>query len=63
MTKNKTAPTPRTKTAETAPLQPTDLEIAEGAYYRYVERNGNPGDEFTDWLQAERELKAAHGIE
>lgn len=76
MPKNANAQPRRTKTADktpkvsrrgpalaTTPLQPTELEIAEGAYYRYLERNGAPGDEFTDWLQAERELQAAQGIE
>ena len=47
----------------TAPVQPTELEIAEGAYYRYLERHGDPGDEFNDWIQAEREICAARSIE
>ena len=63
MPEDKAAPSQRTKTAETAPLQPPDQEIAEGADHRSLERNGDPGDEFTDWLKAERESKAARGIE
>ena len=79
MTKDKPAPAQRTKTADktlktprtsgrgpalaAAPLQPIEPEIAEGADHRYLERNTDPGDEFTDWLKAERESKAARGIE
>ena len=62
MTKKATARSQRTKTAKTASLQPTELEIAKGAYYRYLERDGNPGDELSDWLQAECELQAARSI-
>ena len=71
MTKDKTADktlkTPRTSgpgpALAAAPLQPIEPEIAEGADHRHLERNADPGDEFTDWLKAERESKAARGIE
>ena len=46
-----------------APPQPIAPEIAEGADHAYLERKVGPGDEFTDWLKAERESKAARGIE
>jgi hypothetical protein len=36
---------------------PTQAEIAEAAYYRHLNRGGIQGDEFSDWLEAERELK------
>jgi hypothetical protein len=38
----------------------TDDSIRTRAYELYVQRrrNGNPGDAASDWLQAERELKA-----
>ena len=39
--------------------QPAAQEIAEGAYDRFLERAGAPGDEFNDWLEAERKLRAA----
>lgn len=42
-----------------APLEPTQLEIAERAYYLYVERGGVPDREFDDWVRAERELREA----
>jgi hypothetical protein len=35
---------------------PTPEEIALRAYYIYLQRAGAPGDEITDWVQAEREL-------
>jgi hypothetical protein len=37
--------------------EPTQAEIAEAAYYRHLNRSGSGGDEFTDWIEAERELK------
>ena len=59
-TANKTSNKPRVSAA--AP-QPAAQEIAEGAYYRFLERAGAPGDEFNDWLEAERKLRAAQGVE
>jgi hypothetical protein len=32
-------------------------DIALRAYHLYLERGGQPGDEFLDWVTAERELK------
>ncbi len=37
--------------------QPTYDEIAEAAYYRHLNRGGNQGGEFDDWIEAERELR------
>lgn len=39
--------------------QPTEEQIRERAYEIYLARNGKPGSDLEDWLQAERELKAA----
>lgn len=36
--------------------QPRPEQIRQRAYEIYVSRNGAPGDEVQDWLQAEREL-------
>ena len=36
--------------------QPTPEQIRQRAYEIYVSRDGAPGDEVQDWLQAEREL-------
>ena len=37
--------------------QPTADTIRERAYLIYSARNGGPGDEVSDWLKAEAELK------
>jgi hypothetical protein len=36
---------------------PSEIEIRERAYHRYVQRGGGHGMDFDDWLEAERELK------
>lgn len=59
MTKDKPAPAQQTKTAEAAPLQPTELEVAEGDYYRYLERLGAPSAQKVA-LAVFRELSVAH---
>jgi hypothetical protein len=37
--------------------EPSPDQIRERAYQRYLERGGNHGMHFEDWLEAERELK------
>ena len=37
---------------------PTYDEIAEAAYQRYLRRGGADGQDFDDWVEAERELKS-----
>src|SRR5438105_1257249 len=37
--------------------EPTEEEIRLRAYQRFLERGGAHGDDFNDWLAAERELK------
>jgi hypothetical protein len=37
--------------------EPSEEEIRIRAYRRYLERGGSDGQDFDDWLQAERELK------
>jgi hypothetical protein len=37
--------------------QPTEDQIRMRAYEIYCARNGAPGSELDDWLQAENELK------
>lgn len=41
-------------------IEPTQAEIAEAAYFRHLNRRGGTGDEFTDWIEAERELRRRH---
>ncbi|HZP47662.1 MAG TPA: DUF2934 domain-containing protein [Vicinamibacterales bacterium] len=36
---------------------PTEEEIRERAYHRYLERGAGHGQDFDDWLEAERELR------
>jgi hypothetical protein len=38
--------------------EPSYDEIAEAAYERYLQRGGTDGQDFDDWLEAERELKS-----
>ncbi len=38
--------------------QPMPEQIRHRAYEIYSSRNGAPGDEVQDWLQAERELRS-----
>ena len=40
---------------------PTYDEIAEAAYQRYLKRGGADGQDFDDWLEAERELRSRRG--
>ena len=37
--------------------EPSEEDIRLRAYQRYLDRGGNHGMDFEDWLQAERELK------
>jgi len=37
---------------------PTYEQIAEAAYHRYLERGGQDGYDFDDWLDAERSLRS-----
>lgn len=36
---------------------PSYDEIAEAAYQRYLKRGATDGQDFDDWLEAERELR------
>ncbi len=37
--------------------EPSEDDIRMRAYQRYLERGGGHGQDFDDWLEAERELK------
>ena len=50
------APAKKTGNGKTA-VQPTQAQIAEAAYFRHLNRGGGNGDEFNDWIEAERDLK------
>ncbi len=38
-------------------FEPSEEDIRTRAYHRYLQRGGNQGTDFEDWLEAERELK------
>jgi Protein of unknown function (DUF2934) len=42
---------------ESMASEPSEEEIRMRAYRRYLERGGADGQDFEDWLEAERELK------
>jgi hypothetical protein len=41
-----------------AAREPTYDEIAEAAYQRYLQRGGGHGQDFDDWVEAERSLRS-----
>jgi hypothetical protein len=41
-----------------AAREPTYDEIAEAAYHRYLDRGGQHGQDFEDWVEAERSLRS-----
>ena len=61
MSKMKEAPAPKTKKAVTPKSTTTQEQIATRAYEIYLERGATPGNEFQDWIQAERELLGENG--
>jgi hypothetical protein len=38
-------------------IGPSDDEIREAAYHRWLARGAHPGDELDDWFEAERTLR------
>lgn len=44
--------------ATTMLASPSEEDIRERAYQRYLQRGGGHGLDFDDWLEAERELKS-----
>src|SRR3954462_7613262 len=41
--------------------EPSEEDIRPRAYHRFLERGGGQGNDFEDWLEAERELKNQKG--
>ena len=37
--------------------EPTDDDVRVRAYHRYLERGGNHGADFDDWVEAKKDLK------
>jgi len=44
--------------AGSPPAGPSTDDIRRRAYERYLERGGNHGQHFDDWLEAEKELRS-----
>jgi hypothetical protein len=61
MAKTMERSSPITQKPRTASNQPTREEIALRAYQIYLQRDGAPGNEFEDWMQAERQLLGENG--
>jgi hypothetical protein len=51
------APAKKKAASQNANRLPSQAEIAEAAYFRHLNRGGTHGDEFSDWVEAERELR------
>lgn len=45
-------------TKQSGRKEPTQEAVRQRAYEIYCSRNGSPGSELEDWLQAERELRS-----
>ena len=52
---------PATQKPHAASNHPKQEEIALRAYQIYLQRGGVPGNEFEDWMQAERQLLGENG--
>jgi hypothetical protein len=61
MAKTMESASPASPKQRVAKNQPTADEIAVRAYQIYLERGGAPGNEFEDWIRAERELLGENG--
>ena len=48
-------------TASHPSYEPSHQDVAIAAYMRYLRRGGQGGDEFNDWVEAERELRGQNG--
>lgn len=46
-----------TRAARTPQAEPTTEQIAQRAYEIYQSRGGTEGQDFEDWLEAERQLR------
>ena len=56
MAKTRESSSPTTEKPRAAKNQLTQEEIALRAYQIYQERGATPGNEFEDWIEAERQL-------
>lgn len=61
MSKTRESSSPTMPKPRVANHQPTQEEIALRAYQIYLERGGIQGNEFEDWMEAQRQLSAENG--
>jgi hypothetical protein len=61
MPKTTEVSSPARRKPRTAKRLPTTEEIQLRAYEIYLDRNGAPGNELDDWVQAERQLLDKRG--
>jgi hypothetical protein len=61
MSKTRESSSPTIPTPRVANHQPTQEEIALRAYQIYLERGGVQGNEFEDWMEAQRQLAGENG--
>ena len=61
MARTRVTASPQKKQFVAANIKPTQDEIALRAYHIYLERGCTPGNDFDDWVRAERELMENHG--
>jgi hypothetical protein len=61
MARTRVSAWPQNKQSVAAKIKPTQEEIALRAYHIYLERGCTPGNQFDDWVRAERELVENHG--
>ncbi len=53
----KTDVVPETDLAGRPNGRPSEDEVRVRAYHRYLERGATPGNDFEDWVEAEKELR------
>lgn len=56
MAKTRESSSPTMEKTRVAKNQPTQEQIALRAYQIFLERGATPGNEFEDWVEAERQL-------
>jgi len=61
MARTRVSASPQIKQSRTKKVEPTRDEIALRAYHIYLERGCTPGNDFDDWVRAERELMETNG--
>jgi len=61
MSKTRESSSPTMPKPRVAHNQPTQEQVALRAYQIYLERGAVPGNEFEDWMEAERQLAGENG--